>query len=117
MNHRNPQKSKYSWILILCIIVGLISLRKEIKTPIKWKSVFFKPIFCSLLCGVAAYTSHGLLSAFIPFKIATVFSILIAGLVYVLSLFLTKTINYEELNSIPKCKKIVKILEKHKLIG
>ena len=25
MNHRNTQKSKYSWILILCIIVGLIS--------------------------------------------------------------------------------------------
>lgn len=25
MNHRNTQKSKYSWILILCIFVGLIS--------------------------------------------------------------------------------------------
>ena len=25
MNHRNTQKSKYSWILILCIIVGLVS--------------------------------------------------------------------------------------------
>ncbi len=102
--------------LFVCV-VGLISLRKEIKTPIKWKSVFFKPLFCGLLCGVAAYSSHGLLSIFIPFKIATIFSILIAALVYVLSLFLTKTINYEELNSIPKCKKIVKILEKHKLIG
>ena len=25
MNHRNTQKSKYSWILILCIIIGLLS--------------------------------------------------------------------------------------------
>lgn len=25
MNHRNIHKSKYSWILILCIIVGLLS--------------------------------------------------------------------------------------------
>ena len=25
MNHRNAQKSKYSWILILCIIIGLLS--------------------------------------------------------------------------------------------
>ena len=25
MNHRNTHKSKYSWILILCIIVGLLS--------------------------------------------------------------------------------------------
>jgi len=95
---------------------GLICLRKEVKTPISWTNAFLKPLICSLLCGLAAYSSHGLLSLVLPFKISTIFSIGISGLVYVLALFLTRTITSSDLMTIPKCKKIVKILEKKGLI-
>lgn len=101
--------------LFVCI-VGLICLRKEIKVPLKWSSIFIKPLICSLMCAAAAYSSQGLISMVLPFKISTILSIGIAGIVYVVSLALTRTITVEDLSAIPKCKKIVKRLEKKKLL-
>lgn len=101
--------------LFVCV-TGLICLRKEIKTPLNWISIFVKPIVCSLLCAAAAYSSQGLLSLILPFKIATILSICIAAIVYAFSLILTRTIVAEDLLTIPKCKKIVKILEKKNLL-
>ncbi len=101
--------------LFVCT-AGLIALRKEVKISINWMASFIKPLICSLLCAIAAYTSHGLLSMVIPFKLATIFSIAISGIVYVLALFLTNTVTSSDLMTIPKCKKIVKTLEKVRLI-
>lgn len=101
--------------LFVCI-VGLICLRKEIKMPLSWTNSFIKPLICSIMCAIAAYTSHGLISAILPFKFATILSIAISGIVYVLALFLTNTVTSSDLMTIPKCKKIVKTLEKVKLI-
>ncbi len=101
--------------LFVCF-TALISLRKEIKMPIKWSKVFIKPIICSLFCAAAAYSSHGLLVHVIPYKIATILSIVISIFVYALALILTQTITASDLYMIPRCKKIVKTLEKCKLI-
>lgn len=101
--------------LFVCI-AGLICLRKEIKLKLNWSRIFFKPFACSLMCALAAYSSHGLLSLVLPYKMATIFAIGIAGIVYVLVLLLSRTVTSKDLLTVPKCKKIVKILEKHRLI-
>jgi len=101
---------------IFVCFTALLSLRKEIKTPLKWTNVFLKPIICSLFCAAAAYSSHGLISHVLPYKVSTIFSILISIVVYALALVLTRTITAADLYTIPKCKKIVKTLEKCKLI-
>lgn len=101
--------------LFVCF-AALVSLRREIKTPIKWSNVFIRPIICSLFCAVAAYSSHGLLVHVLPYKISTIIAILISMLVYALALLLTQTITASDLYMIPKCKKIVKTLENCKLL-
>ena len=102
--------------LFICV-AGIYLLQRETKCNFNIKNVFIKPLFCSILCGVGAYGSYGLLSKCINSKIATLISIVIAVLVYIVSIFATRTINLNDLKSIPKCKKIVKVLEKWHLIG
>lgn len=101
---------------IFVCISGLVLLRKETHIRFDLKLIIFKPLICSLLCAVAAYSSHGLLIKFMPYKIALLFAITIAVIIYVLALFLTRTLTSYDLIMIPGCKKIVKRLEKYHLI-
>ncbi len=101
--------------LFVCTIC-LICLKKETKISFKWRRIFLISLICAIFCGLSAYSSHGLLTFVLPYKIATISSIIIAALVYACFLLLTKTITAKDLETIPKCKKIVKTLEKHGLI-
>lgn len=95
--------------LFVCIS-SLIFLKKETKTNINYLEVFIKPIFSSILCAVSAYTSHGLLTHIISYKLATVISIIISGFVYLISLILTRTVTKSDLESVPKLKRFAKFL-------
>lgn len=95
---------------------GLYCLKRETRINFKWSNIFLKPLFCSILCGISAYCSHNLLNLVLSYKLSTVLAIIIACLIYIISLILTKAISSKELNTVPKFRKIVKILEKHKLI-
>ena len=102
--------------LFICV-AGIYLLERITKCRFNIKSVFIKPLICSILCGAGAYAGYGLFSRFINSKIATLIAIVIAVLVYVISIFATRTVNSDDLKSIPKCKKIVKVLEKWHLVG
>ncbi len=95
---------------------GLLFLRKEIQISVNLKSIFFKPLFCSLMCAAAAYSSHGFLVKFLPYKLSLLFAIFIAVIIYFLVLLLSRTVTSYDLILIPGCKKIVKTLEKYHLI-
>lgn len=101
--------------LFVCVS-GIILLCKHSQTRFNFNKIFVKPIICSLLCAIAAYASHGFLTHFINYKLATIIAILLAALVYAVSLLLTGTISSEDLNTIPKLKKISSVLEKYHLI-
>lgn len=111
----------------ITVCVNLTSLIKLTKVKINFKSVFFKPLFCSVLCIVAAWSVSGLCNKFLPefeltSRIATntvsaVIGIVSAVIVYVLALLFTKSIVGEDIRMLPKGEKICKILEKYDLIG
>ncbi|MBQ2671426.1 MAG: polysaccharide biosynthesis protein [Clostridia bacterium] len=102
--------------VFICISgVALLCRETHFKFDL-WK-IFGKPLVCSLICGVSAYLFYGVFVHFLNIKIATIVSISLAGVVYILMLFLTKTVTSEELKNFPKGKKIIKILEKCHLIG
>ena len=89
-------------------------------------SVFVKPIFCGILCGLAAYTSFGICNRFIPpFSVAghslkdllsLGFAICFGGIVYVISMLLIKGIAKDDIIMLPKGEKIAKILAKYGFI-
>lgn len=101
---------------IFVCVSGLVLLHKEAQISFDLKSIVFKPLFCSLLCAAAAYSSYGFLMGLISHKIAFLCAVGIAIIIYVLALLLSKTLTSYDLIMIPGCKKIVKRLEKYHLI-
>lgn len=97
--------------LFVCVVT-LFSLKKETKVSFDFIGVFLKPLLCALICGATAWASQGLMALVIPYKLATIIAIALAAVAYIFALFLTKTVTSKDLATIPKCKKITKVLEK-----
>lgn len=112
---------------LITVSVNITSLVKITGVKISFKSVFFKPLFCSALCAVGAWACSGLCRHFMPAfelnsridtsTVAAVIGILAAVIIYVLALLFTKSIVREDIKMLPKGEKICKILEKYDLIG
>ncbi len=102
---------------VIVVAINLISLIRTARVRINIFSVFLKPIFSGILCGVAAYTSYGLCNRFIPeFSLKNIIclgiSIGFGGLVYIISTLLVKGISKDDVIMLPKGEKIAKILAK-----
>ena len=112
---------------LITVSVNLNVLIKETGVKLDYKSVFFKPLFCALMCGLAAWATTGLCKNFMPAfefgsrvsnnTVSAIIGIVAAVLVYVLALLFTKTIVKDDVKMLPKGEKICKILEKYDLIG
>ncbi|MBO5858779.1 MAG: hypothetical protein J6R20_03290, partial [Clostridia bacterium] len=97
------------------------------KVKINWVSVFLKPLACAALCGVTAFASNALLNRIFPadtsesiLNMGTVsmgISVILAVVVYAISLLLIKGLAKEDVSVLPKGEKIAKALEKHGLLG
>ncbi len=76
-----------------------------------------KPLICGVACGGSAWGVCFLLSKVgIVGSLATLVSIAIAAIVYVAMLFIIRAITREDIISLPKGKKIIKVLENLKLM-
>lgn len=112
---------------LITVSVNINALIKETGVKLNYKSVFFKPLFCSAMCGVAAWAVSGLCKNYMPVfefgsrvsnnTVSAIIGIVAAVLVYVLALLFTKTIVKEDVKMLPKGEKICKVLEKYDLIG
>ena len=50
----------------IIVIYNYIALVRTTKVRVNMLSVFFKPLFASVLCGVSAFTTYGLLMNVLP---------------------------------------------------
>lgn len=97
-------------------VVGLFLLCRKTKIVPNFMSILIKPLLASLVCGVSAFVSQKLLDYFLSRNIATVLSVVVAVVVYVICLFLFRAIQKDDILQMPKGNKIAKTLEKHGLI-
>ncbi len=107
--------------------VNLIALLKVTNTKINVKSVFLKPLFCAVMCGLSAWAVSGLFRRFMPAfelgsqintsTVSAVIAIFAAAAVYIVALLMSRSIVREDIKMLPKGEKICKILEKYNLIG
>ena len=65
-----------------------------------------------LFCAAAGFSMNGLLCLVLPAKIAVLGAIAVAGIVYVVSLFLLHVVSREDILLLPKGEKIARLLEK-----
>ena len=66
--------------------------------------------------GIIARVTYVIIVPFAGNSISTLLAVAVGGVVYVVTLFLTKTITREDLQSLPKGKNIIGKLEKMKLM-
>lgn len=112
---------------IITVSYNLNALIKETGVKLSYKSVFFKPLLCALMCGTGAWAVSGLCRNFMPAfefgsrisssTVSAVIGIISAVVIYVLALLFTKSIVRDDVKMLPKGEKICKVLEKYDLIG
>jgi len=105
-----------TFALVVCIL-NWISVAKHLKYKQEIKKTFLIPTICAALMGVATYYTHYGLNALTGHNaLATLVSLVVAVIVYFILLILMKGIEEQELEFIPKGKKIVRVLKKIHLL-
>ena len=115
----NIQGANIGSIVCYCFVtvVALYVLCRETGIVPDFVSIFVKPLFAAIVCGISAYFAEIVFDYFFRQRIATILSVMVAIVVYIFALFLFKAIKREDILQMPKGNKIIKILEKRKLIG
>lgn len=114
-------------ILCYAVIVAyeLVVLLRQTRVRLNFVSVFLKPLICALFCAAAAWAVNGLLynalSASMGMMganaVATLTAVVVAVIVYFISLLLLRGLSKDDILMLPKGEKIAKALEKYRLIG
>lgn len=97
--------------------LNLIALYRITKTRADMVSVYIKPLIGGALCGLTAWGVYAVASQMVSNSLATVAAIGLAAVVYILFILMSKTIKKEDVEFLPKAKKIEKTLEKRNWIG
>lgn len=107
--------------------ICLFSLLKATKIRLNWMSAVFKPLFCAVCAGGAAWCVNTLfeklfggfegISVLNGENIACGFAVAAAVVVYAITLLLSRSLPKSDIKMLPKGEKIAKVLEKYKLIG
>ncbi len=102
---------------IVASILNFIALKKATKIKPDFKGILFKPIIASIVMGVACYFSYkGVYNVIESNTIATLISIFISMIVYLISLAVIGGFKREDLMLLPMGKKFIIILERFRLI-
>lgn len=96
----------------VAFFIGFYVLKNSINLNLGFLKFIFKPITATIMMGICSYASYLLLESINIGKMATIISILIAGLIYAISIFILKIFTKEEIFMIPYGQKVYKILEK-----
>ena len=107
----------------IIVVWNVAALLRTARVRVNWVSVFVKPLFSAVLCGVAAFTSYGLFSNILPdisrgdFSVtnilATCIAVIFAVAVYAIAMFLVGGIAKSDVKMLPKGEKIAKLLAKY----
>lgn len=103
----------YAFILV----TGIYKLFKITKVVPNFISTIIKPLVGAIFCGIGAKILMLLLKGRLPLIIAIVFSIIFAIVVYLLALIAVGGLQRGDIKLLPKGEKIIKILEKLRIIG
>ncbi len=97
-------------------VMNLYFVYKYVGVMPKLSGLFGKPLVASIACAATAFFSWELIAGFISGKLATIAAICLAGLVYLVLIFLLRGVSGEDVKLLPKGEKIYGLLNKLKLV-
>ncbi|MBQ4129525.1 MAG: polysaccharide biosynthesis protein [Ruminococcus sp.] len=101
--------------LFVCV-VGMYFLIKKAGVIPNFLHTVVKPLVGSIVCGLSAYLVYKLLNPIMSDTLATLLSIVIASVFYLISLLLMHTFTENEIKMLPKGNNVVTILAKLHLL-
>ena len=101
--------------LFVCV-VGMYFLIKRSGVVPDFINTTVKPFIGAIGCGVTAYFCYRLFNGFVGPSLSCIAAIIAAAVVYLVILLIIKTFSVEDIEMLPKSKKIAKTLEKLKLL-
>lgn len=102
---------------LVAMIINIVSLHKTLKLDLDYKQGIFKPIFITLIMGIAAILTYkGGLIFLNRTSIATIVAIIMAIVVYFFGIIIIGVFEREDYHMLPYGDKIYKFLEKMKLV-
>jgi stage V sporulation protein B len=87
-------------------------LVKYSKTKPSFAVAIFKPLISAIICGAVAFAFNGLVSIYFESRLVTVLAIICAMVAYVISISIFRCIEKDDVLSLPKGEKLLKIFTK-----
>lgn len=100
---------------LVATVLNYISIKKYTGIHFEFNITFGKPITAGLIMAIVTFVLFKLLNPILGNNISTLLTVLVAGIAYVVLLFITKSISEEELESLPKGEKILRLINKMKI--
>jgi stage V sporulation protein B len=100
---------------LVAFTIAFTSLKKYIKLDLTFKKFVVKPVLATAMMGICSYFTYKVFLGIINSKLATIISILVAVIIYLLGILVLKVFSKEEIEQLPQGKKLSKILEKIKI--
>jgi stage V sporulation protein B len=97
---------------MIAAVLNVIAVRKYTSVRISWAEVLGKPLLCALVMGAAAFLVFFALNHAIGGQIATLGGVAAGCIVYLVMIFVTRTVTEVELELFPKGEALVKIYRK-----
>lgn len=107
----------------IIVLWNIAALLRTARVRVNWTSVFVKPLFAAVLCGVSAFTSYGLFANILPDisrgglsvtnVLSTGIAVIFAVFVYAVAMLLIGGIAKSDVKMLPKGEKIAKLLAKY----
>lgn len=97
---------------IVAISLNMRAVKKYTGVKVDNTLTFVRPLISSVIMGVFAFGAYKLFMLAGHNSIATLLSVAVGGVIYVIMIFLTKSITKEELSVLPKGDKIAKLVDK-----
>lgn len=96
----------------IAFIIGIIVLIKNMKLELDFGKFVIKPIIATIMMAICSYYVYNLISQLIIERLATIISIGIAVIIYLISIITLQVLSKEEIYMIPRGEKIQKVLKR-----
>lgn len=97
---------------IIAFSIVFTVLRKTVDLKLNFNKMVIKPLIACLMMGIVSYGAYILLKGIFVQNLATILALIVAVVVYVLSIFALRILNKEDILMLPSGNKIYSILLK-----
>ena len=97
---------------IIAFSIVFTVLRKNVDLKLSFSKMVIKPLIACLMMAIVSYGSYILFKGIFVQNLATILALLVAVVVYILSIFILKILNEEDILMLPSGNKIYALLVK-----